>query len=138
MDGQMLDVGDELEPPDEKLLEGVQDGLIDIDHLAAPLTDEVVMVALFDVVIEEPALAKVGLSHQIELLEKLQCPVDGRTIDLRMCGMDLGEYILRGDMPIGTVERLQDRYSLGCKPVPLLFQSLKATHRDTPFIGFPA
>ena len=42
----MLDVSDKAEPADQKLFEGVQNGLIDIDDLAALLADEVVMVVV--------------------------------------------------------------------------------------------
>lgn len=63
MDCLVLDVGNEAEPPYHQLLEVVQDRLVHIDHPAASLADEVVMVTHFDVVVAESSQGRQGLSH---------------------------------------------------------------------------
>ena len=137
-DCQVLDVGNKPESPDQELFERVEDGLVHIDHPATPPADEVVMVALFDVVIDEPAFSKVGLGYQTEFLEKLQRSVYSGTIELRVPGMNLLVEVVNRDMPIGTMQRFKERNSLGSEPVPQILQSLKTAHRHTPISDFPA
>ena len=88
MDGQVLDISDKPESPNQELFKRFDDRLIHIHHFAAPFASQVMMVTLFDMVIEKPIFSKVSLSHQTYLFQKLQCSIDSRTVSLRVPGTD--------------------------------------------------
>ena len=85
------------------------------DPLAFP-ADQVHVLGLGGQVVPGCAVAQVRVADQADLLQQLQCPVDGREIDPGRAAPDLGVNVLRRRV-LEAADCLQHQLALGGDPV---------------------
>lgn len=103
----------------QRLSEGIEYLLIDIEDTAAPLTDEMVVMSFIRMVVVKLVATEVGLVNQTQPSEQFKGAVDGRLIHLGVFRPRLGVDFLWRDVLFRPVKYVQDYRPLQCEPVTL-------------------
>ena len=98
----------------------LQEAHRDLDLGPALPADEVAMAVRVREMPPRDAVLEVRVRHVAQLLERLQIPIHGRGIDLRMLGTDPRGDVVRGDVMLCALERFEhqaalDRHALAAR-----------------------
>ena len=116
-------IGVELVIPPQHQPQVLQHRFIQVNHLAAFLADQMVVVTLIRRVISDSSPTKVGLGYQAKPMEQFQCPVHCRYIKMGILGYHLSVYFFSADVMVAVLNGSQDHHALRCQPVTLRAQT---------------
>jgi hypothetical protein len=129
VDNYMFEIGRKTESFDKGLLDGIEKVFRTLNRLPAFRADQVMMVALFGMVVDEPVVG-FALVDGSGLFEGIECTVDGGLVHSGHSLADNLEYLLGGDVFVSVVDDIHDQSSLRSELQSLAFQGLKATHSN--------
>jgi hypothetical protein len=111
--------------------EGLERAEGDLLLRAALAADEVTVPLDVGAMPTGDAIVEMGVGHVAQILERLEVPVDGRGIDLRMARADLARDLLRRGVVTRALERIEHEAALHRHPPSLRADLVGHAHAAT-------
>jgi hypothetical protein len=116
--GEMVDDRRELVSIADTLPERMDIGIVEIDHHAALLTNQVVMTGIVDALVVTNATTEIGLGDETKVAEQFEGPINRRPVDRGRQGTDTGVDLVGGQVLARSPEGSENHQSLGRDPLP--------------------
>ena len=124
-DSQMMQVGMEAVLLVQSRSERRQHLFIQVDDLAAPGADQMVVMLMSGAMEPHAAVAHVGFGYHPHLFKQFEGAIDGGDVEPMIALADILVDLLGADVPAGSLDGLQDHEALGRHAVALLGQACR-------------